>query len=152
VTNLACSPFAQSSCPNNNTIEPALAIFKLSRVLNLHHVVPNLHRVRPSLQNLRPSCAPNIHYAPPNRSAGRNIHIYDANDPTTVLGGLILTNGVTNANFYSMVEILIITTSHFFLGDESNAKIERDNHPLQPGKYYIVAAGGFLHNHPFIRG
>ncbi|KAF8424379.1 hypothetical protein EV426DRAFT_642349 [Tirmania nivea] len=25
-----------------------------------------------------------------NRSAGRDVHIYDANDPTTVLGGLIL--------------------------------------------------------------
>lgn len=37
-----------------------------------------------------------------NRSAGREVHIYDANDPATVLGRLILTNGVTNANFYSM--------------------------------------------------
>jgi hypothetical protein len=26
-------------------------VFKPSRVLNLHHVIPNLHRVRPSLQN-----------------------------------------------------------------------------------------------------
>ena len=72
------------------------------------------------------------------------------NDPTTVLGGLILSNGVTNANFYSMVEILIIFASDFFLRDESDTKIERDDRPLQPGKYYIVAAGGFLHNYSFM--
>jgi hypothetical protein len=93
---------------------------------------------------------------PANRSRGRNIHIYDANDPTAVLGGLILTNGITNANFYSMVEILIIPTdniilqdeAYFFLRDEGDNKIERDGHPLQPGKYYIVAKGGFLHDYP----
>jgi hypothetical protein len=90
--------------------------------------------------------------APINRSAGRNVYIYDANDPTVVLGGLILTNGVTNANFYSMVEILIITISDIVLRDENNIRVERDDHPLQPGKYYVVAAGGLLHNHPFIRG
>ena len=81
---------------------------------------------------------------PTNRSGGRNVHIYDANDSGTVLGGLILTTGVTNANFYSMVEILFIFASTFFLQDEGETKIERDDHPLQPGKYYIVAAGQFL--------
>jgi hypothetical protein len=89
---------------------------------------------------------------PANRSRGRNIHIYDANDPTAVLGGLRLTNGITNANFYSMVEILIIPIddfslqdeSYFFLRDEGNTKIERDNYPLLPGKYYIVATGGCI--------
>ena len=44
----------------------------------------------------------------PNCSAERNVHIYDPPDPDTVLGGLILTDGVTNANFYSMIEILYI--------------------------------------------
>ena len=77
-----------------------------------------------------------------NRSAGRNVHIYDANDPTTVLGGLTLTNGVTNANFYSMVEILFIFTSTFFLR-EGDIVIQRDDHLLQPGNYYIVATSEF---------
>jgi hypothetical protein len=86
----------------------------------------------------------------PNRSAGRNVHIYDANDPTTVLGGLTLTNGVTNANFYSMMEILFIFTGIFFLRDEDHINIEKDSHPLQPGKYYVIAASRFLHNHTFI--
>jgi hypothetical protein len=79
-----------------------------------------------------------------DRSQGRHVHIYDANDYTTVLGGLILTNGVTNANFYSMVEILILFTSNFKLQDEESAEIERNDNPLQPGKYYINAAGKFL--------
>jgi hypothetical protein len=85
-----------------------------------------------------------------NRSAGRNVHIYDANDSTAVLGGLILANGVTNANFYSMVEILFIFTGIFFLQDENGIRLERDGHPLQPGKYYIISSGEFLYNHPFM--
>ncbi|OCK73002.1 hypothetical protein K432DRAFT_314066 [Lepidopterella palustris CBS 459.81] len=81
--------------------------------------------------------------APRNRSPGRDVHVYDANDPSTVLGGLILANGITNANFYSMVEILVLFTDTFFLRDEDDTKIERDDHPLQSGKYYIVATGSF---------
>jgi hypothetical protein len=68
-----------------------------------------------------------------------------------VLGGLILSSGITNANFYSMVEILIIFTSTFFLQDETGTRIQKNNHPLQPGKYYIISIGKFLHiNHPFM--
>ena len=73
-----------------------------------------------------------------NRSGGRNVQIYDAKDPATVLGGLILANGVTTANFYSMVEILIIFDNFYFLQDEGGTMVEGDNHPLQPGNYYIV--------------
>jgi hypothetical protein len=81
------------------------------------------------------------------RSFGRDVHIYDANEPATVLGGLILTDGVTNANFYSMVEIFILFTGSFELRDEGNAaKVERNDSPIQPGKYYIHAAGEFLYD------
>ncbi|KAI9772464.1 MAG: hypothetical protein M1840_000667 [Geoglossum simile] len=45
---------------------------------------------------------------PHNRAEGRNVHIYDANDPTTVLGGLVLVRGVTNANFFSMDNYKVI--------------------------------------------
>jgi hypothetical protein len=83
--------------------------------------------------------------APTDRSRGRDVHIYDAKDPTTVLGGLILTNGVTNTNFYLMVEILVLFISNFELRDEGDTKLERNNDPLQPGKYYINAAGKFLY-------
>ena len=82
--------------------------------------------------------------SPNNRSVGRNVHIYDAKHPDSVIGGLLLTNGVTNGNFYSMVEILIVFTSTFLLRDEGGAEIKKDNDPLQPGKYYIVATGKFF--------
>jgi len=81
---------------------------------------------------------------PLNRSLGRNVHIYDAKHPDSVIGGLVLTNGVTNDNFYSMVEILIVFTSTFLLRDEGGAEIKKDNDPLQPGKYYIIATGKFF--------
>jgi hypothetical protein len=51
--------------------------------------------------------------APRDRSEGRNAHIYNTSNRTTVLGGIILTNGITNANFYSMVEIIVLFTSSF---------------------------------------
>ena len=78
-----------------------------------------------------------------NRSAGRDVHIYSANDPATVLGGLILTNGVTNANFYSMVDIIFIFSQNYFLRDEGGTTVQKDDHPLQPGNYYFVTNGRF---------
>ena len=84
------------------------------------------------------------------RSAWWNVHIYNADDTDTVLGGLFVDKGTTNANFYSMVEILVIFSGTFFLRDEGDTQIEKDNHLLQPGKYYIVATGRFLYNYPFI--
>jgi hypothetical protein len=80
----------------------------------------------------------------PNRSGGRNVHIYDATDPDTVLGGLVLTNGVTNANFYSMVDIVCILDSQYVLREEAGMTIQRDDHPLHAGKYYIVTSGRLL--------
>jgi hypothetical protein len=84
-----------------------------------------------------------------NRSEGRNVHTYDAKDSATVLGGLILTNGVTNANFYSMVEILFVFESTFLLQDEGGITVQRDGHLLQPGNYYILAISGFCVILPF---
>ncbi|PUU78925.1 hypothetical protein B9Z19DRAFT_1083032, partial [Tuber borchii] len=75
------------------------------------------------------------------RTPARNIHIYDANDTGIVLGGLVLTNGVTTANFYSMVEIVCLFDQDYTLRDESGITVGRDDHPLQPGKYFIVTAG-----------
>ena len=81
---------------------------------------------------------------PVDRSLGRDVFIYDAKDPDEVLGGLILTNGVTNANFHSMVEILIIFGGGFSLLNDSGTKINRDDNPLQPGNYFIDADGRLL--------
>ena len=82
-----------------------------------------------------------------DRSAGRNVHIYDANDPDTVLGGLYITNGITNANLYSMVEIIFLFSNDYFLRDEGGNTILKDGHPLQPNRYYIVTQGRFLHSY-----
>jgi hypothetical protein len=91
--------------------------------------------------------------APIDRSGGRNVHIYDAENPTVVLGGLILSNGVTNANLYSMLDYFIVYEESFspadeepfLLLDEEGSRIEKNNHPLQPGKYCIISIRRFLY-------
>ena len=85
----------------------------------------------------------------PDRSEGRDVHIYDAKDPTqTVLGGLHLTNGITNTLFYSMIEILLVFQSAFSLQDDNEVTIERDDHPLQPGKYYVNGKFTLFYSNP----
>jgi hypothetical protein len=116
-----------------------------------HLTVPRSRRHSPMLSLVEQQEDVLAYTMPPShRSGGRDVHIYDANDPTAVLGGLILSNGVTNANLYSMVEILVKSTGPFSLRNEGGIEIEKDHHPLQSGKYYIVATGKFLHNHPFM--
>lgn len=61
-----------------------------------------------------------------SRSLGRDIHIYDANNPTAVLGGLILTNGVAKANFYSMVEDFLFFNSNYVMRHEDVTDALRD--------------------------
>lgn len=73
-----------------------------------------------------------------DRSQGRNVHIYDAEDRGTILGGLILTNGITKSNFYSMVEILLLFQSSFSIEDETSVTLERNEESLLPGNYYVV--------------
>ena len=86
-----------------------------------------------------------------SRIIGRNVYIYSAKDTNTVLGGLSLTDGVTNANFYSMVDIVFIFDSDYTLYSESNTTVPRDNHPLQPGKYFINTAGSLkVNNEPWL--
>jgi hypothetical protein len=95
---------------------------------------------------------------PIDRSTGRNVHIYDAKNPTIVLGGLILSRGVTNRNLYWMLNIFIkydapkevpLDGEEPFLQDREGTKIEKNDDPLQPGEYYIVTTRRFLH-HPLM--
>jgi hypothetical protein len=81
-----------------------------------------------------------------NRSEGRNVHIFDSRNPSTKVGGLILTNGVTNTNLYAMIEIIVIFEGGFSLRNESGVTIAKDNDQLQPGNYYISADRKFLSN------
>jgi hypothetical protein len=87
---------------------------------------------------------------PIDRSADRNVHIYNDNDRTTVVGGLILNPGVTNANFYAMIRIFVeLERRAFSLRNQSGIEIQKDHQPLQPGNYYIITSGKFLY-HPFM--
>ena len=77
------------------------------------------------------------------RSEGRNVHIYDLIEPEIEIGGLLLQPGVTNTNFYAMIEIIVIFESPFFLQDKEGTEIKKDDHPLQPGNYYIISPSPF---------
>ncbi|KAK0724110.1 glycoside hydrolase superfamily [Lasiosphaeris hirsuta] len=64
-------------------------------------------------------------------------------DAPSLLGGLVLTAGVTNANFYAMVDIIIDISppGPFFLQDENGETIAQDAQPFLPGRYFVVADG-----------
>ncbi len=81
-----------------------------------------------------------------NRSAARNVHVYDAEKPSEEeLGGLVLTNGVTNKNLYAMINIIVMIDGPYSLRhNSSDTIVPEDDAPLQPGNYYIVTTGKFL--------
>jgi len=85
-----------------------------------------------------------------NRSVGRDVHIFDASDRSTSIGGLILTMGVTNANLYTMIEIFIFFDGEYILRNESDITIEKDDSLLQPGNYYIDSPRKSLFNSSFL--
>lgn len=74
---------------------------------------------------------------PTNRSSGRDVHIYDEHGPT-LLGGLILANGVTNSNFYSMVEIILQFQEAYTIRRGNSTTVERNDEALTPGDYYVI--------------
>ena len=61
---------------------------------------------------------------------------YDLRDPYVLLGGLVLTVGVTNANFYSMIDIILVISSTYFLQTDNGETVPKDTQPLLPGVYY----------------
>lgn len=77
------------------------------------------------------------------RALARDVFIYDLRDLNTLLGGLVLTAGVTDANFYAMVDIIIdiLLPGPFFLQNENSGTIAQDAQPLLPGRYFVVADG-----------
>jgi hypothetical protein len=89
----------------------------------------------------------------------RDVHFYDSNDPSVVLGGLVLNPGVTNKNFHAMLEVLVIPSENngcitlddgqpfFVLKDSAGNITPRDDAQLQPGDYFIISKGKFLHGH-----
>ena len=75
------------------------------------------------------------------RTAGRDVFFYDLRNPSVCLGGLILADGVTNANFHSMVEIALDISEPYSLRNEDGDRVHRDARPLLRGKYYVVTNG-----------
>jgi len=73
-----------------------------------------------------------------DRSAGRSVHIFDARDRSTSIGGLVLSNGITFANLHTMIEIFVVFASDYTIQDESGIAIEKNESLLQSGNYYIV--------------
>lgn len=75
-----------------------------------------------------------------DRTIDRDLHLYDGTDRQTLLGGLVVTHGMTNANFYSMVGILLLTGAPGLLSiqDANFVVLERNDHALLPGDYYVA--------------
>lgn len=67
------------------------------------------------------------------RALARDVFFYDLRDPSTLLGGLVLNPGITNANFYSMIEIVLIISSTYTIQSGSGNPLPRDSGPLLPG-------------------
>ena len=58
---------------------------------------------------------------------------------------------MTNANFYSMVEMVFIFDNDYTLSSESGATVQKDDLPLQAGKYFINTAGSLrVNNEPWL--
>ncbi|KAG0634204.1 hypothetical protein HOY80DRAFT_1012578 [Tuber brumale] len=79
-----------------------------------------------------------------DRSAWRDTYIYTSRNRGTVIGGLWVAEGITNANLYSMLEIFCSFSDTFDLQNESEQLVGRDQQPLQPGNYYIVTNGSVV--------
>ncbi len=116
-------------------------MIKIGRVREFE-IRTNSHHVNP-LERCRSSPSQSIVATmPPDRSAGRNVFFSDLKRPSEQLGGLILNPGsVTHADFYSMMDIVLVISSPFFLQNEDGDTILRDSQPLLPGHYLIVADG-----------
>jgi hypothetical protein len=84
--------------------------------------------------------------APRNRSSGRDVHLYSIENRNTIIGGLRLTSGITNANFHEMVEIVIFFNGPYILRSEDDSAIQRDDSPLEAGNYYVDSPGTSLSN------
>ncbi len=76
-----------------------------------------------------------------NRSALRDVFIWDLedNEDRIPLGGLVLSNGITNQDFHEMLRIILITSSDCILQDDYGGLLPEDDQALRPGNYYISA-------------
>ena len=74
----------------------------------------------------------------------RDTYIYGT-DGKTIIGGLLASTGITNANLYFIVE-LFCTFSEFYQLQHKTVEgafkiVEKDENQLKTGDYYIVTDG-----------
>ncbi|CAK7236242.1 hypothetical protein SBRCBS47491_009571 [Sporothrix bragantina] len=70
----------------------------------------------------------------------RDVFFADLRSPEIELGGLILTSGMTNSIFYTIVAIAIDQdTTNFGVQDSDGEAVANDDGPLRPGHYLIVS-------------
>ena len=79
-----------------------------------------------------------------SRTLSRDARIYASDSLYTLLGGLWIAEGTTNANLYSMLEIICIFSDTFDLQLHGGPLIKRDSSQLQPGNYFVVTNGKSL--------
>src|SRR6266536_4102062 len=137
------SSSAHSSSSSHSGSSHSDTLLQLENVIEKHpkdtlphsaDALPHLVDVPSSHEDTEPENSP---IPPRNRSAGRDVHIFNASDRSTSIGGLILTNGITNANLHAMTEIFVILEAEYILRNESDIIIEKDDSTLLPGNYYI---------------
>lgn len=77
-----------------------------------------------------------------NRAFGRNVHIYDASDPTKNLGGLIQNGSITQSNFLFIISILIACDKPYDVVERATSLVVAHNdNPINHGDYDIRSAG-----------
>ncbi|KAG0639122.1 HNH endonuclease-domain-containing protein [Tuber brumale] len=88
-----------------------------------------------------------------DHSQWHDTFIYASDNRAVRLGGLWAGESFTNANFYSMLEVLCFFSDTFDVHDDSEQLVDRNEEQLQPGNYYIVTSGPITVNDevPLIR-
>ncbi|KAH0548613.1 hypothetical protein GP486_007843 [Trichoglossum hirsutum] len=90
--------------------------------------------------------------APPNRLLDRNIRFSDKRNPDDFLGGLVQNGSVTETNFLSMLNIVLVASSPIRVyAKATGAPVLQTDTPLQLGDY-IVACDDQIHvsNEPWL--
>jgi len=67
-----------------------------------------------------------------------NIRIYHASNRTKAIAGLVLTNGITNNNFYYMLSVVLIFKSTYTLRYATGYIVPQDDHPLQVADCQLI--------------
>lgn len=72
-----------------------------------------------------------------DRSIGPTVFIYRATGDNEQLEGLVNTRGITNKNFYEMLEVILVFRSPYTLTLAGGHIVPKDTAPLKCGNYYV---------------